>query len=79
MTIFTATALLHAADSHIARESIEWCNIWIAVNDLYGLVQDHAEFWSNDGVHFNSKGIAVQAKQVTKRIMESINQGHKRE
>ncbi len=49
----------------------------IAVDDLYGLVKDHAEYWSGDGVHFNSKGIAVQAEQVTKRIMESINQGLK--
>jgi len=44
----------------------------IAVDDLYGLVKDHPEYWSNDGVHFNGKGVAVQAEQVTKRIMEGL-------
>jgi lysophospholipase L1-like esterase len=44
----------------------------IAVDDLYGLVKDHPEYWSNDGVHFNGKGIAAQAEQVTKRILESL-------
>lgn len=44
----------------------------IAVDDLYGLVKDHAEYWSNDGVHFNGKGIAVEAEQVVKRIMEKV-------
>jgi len=44
----------------------------ISVDDLYGLVKDHPEYWSHDGVHFNGKGIAVQAEQVTKRIMESF-------
>jgi lysophospholipase L1-like esterase len=38
----------------------------IAVDDLYGLVKDHPEYWSNDGVHFHSKGIAVEAEQVVK-------------
>jgi len=44
----------------------------IAVDDLYGLVKDHPEYWSNDGVHFNGKGVAVEAEQVAKRIMESL-------
>jgi lysophospholipase L1-like esterase len=39
---------------------------------LYGLVKDHEEYWSGDGVHFNSKGIAVEAEQVAKRIMENL-------
>ncbi len=43
----------------------------IAVNDLYGLVKDHPDYWSNDGVHFNGKGVAVEADQVAKRIMEN--------
>jgi lysophospholipase L1-like esterase len=45
----------------------------IAVDDLYGLVKDHPEFWSNDGIHFNGKGIAAQAEQVAKRILECLN------
>jgi lysophospholipase L1-like esterase len=53
------------AEGIVAKEGI-------AVDDLYGLVKDHAEYWSGDGVHFNSKGIAVQAEQVSKRISDSI-------
>ena len=29
VTFFIATVALHAEEPHIARESIEWCNIWI--------------------------------------------------
>jgi len=90
VTAFIATATLHAGEPHIAREAIEWADIWIpdasgttlprvlligegiAVDDLHGLVKDHAEYWSGDGVHFNSKGIAVQAEQVAKRITDNL-------
>jgi lysophospholipase L1-like esterase len=41
----------------------------IAVDDLYGLVKDHPEYWSNDGVHFNSLGTAAEAEQVAKCVM----------
>ena len=44
----------------------------IAVDDLYTLVKDQPDYWSKDGVHFNAKGIAVQAEQVSKRIVESL-------
>ena len=44
----------------------------IAVDDLYDLVKDHAEYWSQDGVHFNGKGVAVQAEQVAKQISERL-------
>ncbi|MCY2994450.1 MAG: hypothetical protein NTY19_42280 [Planctomycetota bacterium] len=44
----------------------------IAVDYLYGLVKDHAEYWSPDGVHFNAQGIAAQAEQVTKKITEAL-------
>jgi lysophospholipase L1-like esterase len=53
------------ADVFVTKEGI-------TVDDLYGLVKDHPEYWSNDGVHFNGKGIAVQAEQVTKRVLESL-------
>jgi lysophospholipase L1-like esterase len=53
------------AASIVAKEGI-------AVDDLYGLVKDHPEYWSQDGVHFNAKGIAVQAEQVATRIIESL-------
>ena len=44
----------------------------IAADDLFGLVKDHAEYWSADGVHFNGKGIDVQAEQVSQRITENL-------
>jgi len=44
----------------------------VAVDDLYGLVKDHPEYWSGDGVHFNSKGISAQAAQVSERIVEAL-------
>ena len=49
----------------VAREKI-------AVNDLFGLVKDHPEYWSGDGVHFNAQGIAAQAAQVVGRIAEVL-------
>lgn len=44
----------------------------IPVDDLYALVIDHPEYWSKDGVHFNAQGIAVQAEQVSRRILEEL-------
>ena len=53
------------AEGIVAKEGI-------AVDDLYGLVKDHPEYWSGDGVHFNEKGVAVEAIQVSKRILDSF-------
>jgi len=53
------------AEEFVAREGI-------AVDDLYGLVKDHPEYWSADGVHFNGKGIDLQAEQVSRRIAENL-------
>ena len=53
------------AEGIVAKEGI-------AVDDLYALVKDHPEYWSNDGVHFNSKGIAAQAEQASQRILEAM-------
>lgn len=53
------------AEEIVAREKI-------AVDDLYGLVKDHPEYWSSDGVHFNAQGIAAQVEQVTKKITEAL-------
>ena len=47
-------------------------NAGIAVDDLYGLVKDHPEYWSSDGVHFNAKGISAQAAQVSQRVLEAL-------
>lgn len=40
----------------------------VPVNDLYGLVADHPEYQSDDGVHFNDNGKTVQAEQVAGMI-----------
>ena len=58
-----ANVAIPAEPPHIAREAIEWCNIWI------GLVKEHPEYWSSDGVHFNTQGIAAQ---VATRIAEVL-------
>ncbi len=44
----------------------------IAVNDLYGLVKDHPEYWSKDGVHFNSKGTTAESEQVARFILDAL-------
>lgn len=46
----------------VAREKI-------LVNDLFSLVAGQPEFHSNDGVHFNGKGITAQAEQVARSIL----------
>jgi lysophospholipase L1-like esterase len=53
------------AEGIVAREKI-------AVNDLFGLVKGHPEYWSADGVHFNAQGTAAQAAQVVGRIAEVL-------
>jgi len=53
------------AEEIVAREGI-------AVDDLYGLVKDHPEYWSPDGVHFNAQGVVAQAEQATKWIVEYL-------
>ena len=40
----------------------------IPVNDLYGVVQNHPEYFAKDGVHFNETGQAAQAAQVAEYV-----------
>jgi lysophospholipase L1-like esterase len=42
----------------------------IPVDDLFGLVKDHPEYYSKDGVRFNAQGVSAQAAQVAQQIME---------
>ena len=44
----------------------------IVTNDLYGLVDQHQEYFSGDGVHFNEKGREVQAKQVAEAVVACL-------
>jgi hypothetical protein len=43
----------------------------IPVDDLYSLVVDHPEY-VGDGVHFNAKGVEVEASQVAEKIREAL-------
>ena len=47
----------------------------VPTDDLYGLVEAHPEFFSGDGVHYNSKGREVQGKQVAESVVESLSKG----
>lgn len=44
----------------------------IPLNDLYPLVENHPEYWSDDGVHFKPEGQAVEAKQVAKFVVDAL-------
>jgi len=44
----------------------------IPINDLYGLVEQHPEFYSADGVHLNATGVVVQARQVADMIVQTL-------
>jgi hypothetical protein len=45
----------------------------IPVNDLFGLVADHPEYYSPDGVHFNPTGIEAQARQVADCVLKALD------
>lgn len=47
----------------------------IPIDDLYGLVEDHPDWQSGDGVHFNGKGKEAQAKQVAGSVLKSLAEG----
>lgn len=44
----------------------------IPVDNLYGLVADHPEYFSNDGVHYNETGRAAQSAQVAGMVSEYL-------
>lgn len=44
----------------------------IVTNDLYGLVDQHQEYFSSDGVHFNEQGRELQAKQVAEVVLSCL-------
>ncbi|MCX7048946.1 MAG: SGNH/GDSL hydrolase family protein [Candidatus Sumerlaeota bacterium] len=44
----------------------------IPTDDLFALVENHPEYSSADGVHFNAKGIAAQSAQAAKSIQEQL-------
>jgi hypothetical protein len=44
----------------------------IPINDLYGLVEQHPDWHSTDGVHFNGQGKQAQAKQVAESVAKLV-------
>jgi hypothetical protein len=42
----------------------------IQIDDLYGLVSERPEWFSNDGVHMNAKGSTAMGEQVASQIMK---------
>jgi len=44
----------------------------IPTNDLFGLVEEHPDWYSSDGTHFNAKGKAAQAKQVAEAVAKLL-------
>ena len=44
----------------------------IPTNNLYGLVEQHPDWHSTDGVHFNGKGKEAQAKQVAESVIKCL-------
>jgi lysophospholipase L1-like esterase len=45
----------------------------VPVDDLYGLVEQHPDWFSGDGVHFNEKGREVEAQQVAEAILSCLS------
>lgn len=44
----------------------------IPSNDLYGLVEQHQEFFSGDGVHFNGTGKVAQGAAVAESVLKCL-------
>jgi hypothetical protein len=44
----------------------------IPVNDLFGLVEQHPDWHSTDGVHFNGQGKQARAKQVAESVAKLV-------
>jgi len=49
----------------------------IPINDLFTLVIDKADWFSQDGVHLNAKGSAALGEQVAAHILKSLGDGAK--
>ena len=58
------------ARNDIAREAIKGQGI--KIDDLYALLENRPEFYSQDGTHSNDKGIEAEGQQVAKIIAEEL-------
>ena len=44
----------------------------IPTNELFGLVEQHSDWFSRDGVHFNAKGKSAQGAAVAERVLKCL-------
>lgn len=58
------------ARNHIAAKIMKAHNI--PTDDLYGLVEQHPDWHSGDGVHFNGKGKAAQGAAVAESVLKRL-------
>ena len=58
------------ARNQIAAEIMKDCDI--PTNDLYGLVVQHPDWQSGDGVHFNGKGKEAQGAAVAESVQKCL-------
>jgi lysophospholipase L1-like esterase len=49
----------------------------IPVNDLFGLVQGHPEWYSRDGVHLNAQGTAALGSQVADHLLRMLGEARR--
>jgi lysophospholipase L1-like esterase len=47
----------------------------IALDDLFALVENHPEFYSKDGTHFNDTGVQAEGTQVAAKIRSALKPG----
>lgn len=45
----------------------------IQIDDLFGLVENHPDYYSDDGTHFNSSGVEIEGKQVARVIQSALS------
>ncbi len=70
---------LHANNERVKRRNTVAAELVgkkrIPINDLYSLLENHPEYWSEDGVHFNAAGKAAQVPQVARYILNALAAG----
>lgn len=50
-------------------------NRQVPINDLFGCVVDHPEYFWEDGVHFNQEGQSILGKQVARMVLKEGHRG----
>ena len=64
--------LLEFLEKHSSNAKLIWATTTPPF-DLHGLVEQHQEYFSGDGVHFNENGRELQAKQVAEAVVSCLS------